>query len=127
MFDKDDDGLISVIILSWTILYSVLQGVRIQRDHDDPGGQAEQGAGGRDGEAVAWDSIVLIIIYQIAEADVDGRGFVDCRAFTKIITGNKENNWQTYQLGPNHVCVIVSRRRDTITSVWYYVSRRRDT
>ena len=25
------------------------------------------------------------------------------------------------QLGPNHVCVIVSRRRDTITSVWYYV------
>ena len=30
------------------------------------------------------------------------------------------------QLGPNHVCVILSRRRDTITSVWYYVSHRRD-
>ena len=34
--------------------------------------------------------------------------------------------WQ-YQLGANHVCVILSRRRDTITSVWYYVSHRRDT
>ena len=31
------------------------------------------------------------------------------------------------QLGPNHVCMIVSRRRDTITSVWYYVSHRCDT
>ena len=35
-------------------------------------------------------------------------------------------NWKL-QLGPNHVCVILSRRRDTITSVWYYVSHRRDT
>ena len=35
--------------------------------------------------------------------------------------------WYQYQLGPNHVCVILSRRRDTITSVWYYVSHRRDT
>ena len=32
-----------------------------------------------------------------------------------------------YQLGPNHVCVILSRRRDSITSAWYYVSQRRDT
>ena len=38
------------------------------------------------------------------------------------------------QLGPNHVCVILSHRRDTITSVWYFVimesykiSRLRDT
>ena len=31
------------------------------------------------------------------------------------------------ELGPNHVSVILSRRRDSITSVWYYVSRRRDT
>ena len=31
------------------------------------------------------------------------------------------------QLGPNHVCVILSHRRDSITSAWYYVSRRRDT
>ena len=28
----------------------------------------------------------------------------------------------SYQLGINHVCVIVSRRRDSITSVWYYIS-----
>ena len=27
------------------------------------------------------------------------------------------------QLGPNHVCVIVSRRRDSITQTCYYVSR----
>ena len=33
----------------------------------------------------------------------------------------------SYQLGINHVCVILSRRRDTITQTWYYVSRRRDT
>ena len=26
-----------------------------------------------------------------------------------------------HQLGLNHVCVILSRRRDTITSAWYYV------
>ena len=31
------------------------------------------------------------------------------------------------QLGLTHVCVILSRRRDTITSAWYYVSHRRDT
>ena len=30
-------------------------------------------------------------------------------------------------LGLNHVCVILSRRRDTIKSAWYYVSHRRDT
>ena len=33
----------------------------------------------------------------------------------------------TAQLGLNHVCVILSRRCDTITSVWYYVSHLRDT
>ena len=31
------------------------------------------------------------------------------------------------QLGANHVSVILSHRRDSITSVWYYVSHRRDT
>ena len=31
------------------------------------------------------------------------------------------------QLGPNHVCMRLSRRSDTIKSVWYYVSHRRDT
>ena len=34
---------------------------------------------------------------------------------------------QSYQLGLTHVCVILSRRRDTITSARYYVSSRRDT
>ena len=31
------------------------------------------------------------------------------------------------QLGTNHICVILSHRHDTITSVWYYVSHRPDT
>ena len=32
--------------------YYVLQGVWIQRDHDEPGGETEQDAGGWDGEAL---------------------------------------------------------------------------
>ena len=41
--------------------------------------------------------------------------------------GPKFEDGLARQLGPNHVCVILSRRRDTIRSVWYYVSHRRDT
>ena len=39
------------------------------------------------------------------------------------------NTWDRagFQLGANHVSVILSHRRDSITSVWYYVSQRRDT
>ena len=49
----------------------------------------------------------------------------------RYLMKRKENHSKVNDIkhitGPNHVCVILSRRRDTITSVWYYVSRRRDT
>ena len=39
-----------------------------------------------------------------------------------VMIGNRTN-----QLGLNHVCVILSHRRDTIMSAWYYVSHLQDT
>ena len=45
----------------------------------------------------------------------------DCIADTLVIVNTPT------QLGLTHVSVIVSRLRDSITSVWYYVSHRRDT
>ena len=44
---------------------------------------------------------------------------------TRIRSTNETfgNLFKPNQLGPNYICVILSHRRITITSVWYYVSR----
>ena len=44
----------------------------------------------------------------------------------RYLMKRKENHSKVNDIkhitGPNHVCVILSRRRDTITSVWYFIS-----
>ena len=48
-----------------------------------------------------------------------------CQILNFAYNPRQSRVWQRYpttlQLGPNHICVILSLRRDTITSVWYFV------